>query len=294
MVGRERPESRAAWAIGWRPNRSFQLPTNVAGNLPRWLGGIPLLPAWGLMPASSQGGIWPAPLPADPVCAPKTERSKPPVTRPVQSRDARSPARNIEPVPLVWPPAVAKTFLAKSLYLSLSSNRSAAIDPRLSNSEPAHQNPVDSAMAAIVAKPKRLLNVSWKLRHSEGGVPPSRITRCLCERYGPLWLIIRQCSLSLSALTLLCAFPWDCVASSATKPRPNNRPRTQTRSRERSRFGPRQAMADRRVRSLPSSRLWWPIRAAAPIGSAMKVWTYSRQPALFFSCCASCRYEIVS
>src|SRR5206468_13002007 len=33
-----------------------------------------------------------------------------------------------------------QTFLAKSLYLSFSSNRSAAIDPRLSNSEPCVSN----------------------------------------------------------------------------------------------------------------------------------------------------------
>src|SRR5580693_2269411 len=117
-----------------------------------WSGGIHLPQASGLTPASNPDDISPVRLLADLVRAPKTERSTPQVTLPVQSQVARFLARNIAPILPGSPPAGAK-FLSRRACTCLSRQTDRLRSIRGSQKEsPERQTPVDSSMLRIIEK----------------------------------------------------------------------------------------------------------------------------------------------
>src|SRR5262245_56159658 len=133
------------------PSRSFQLPPNVAGNAPSSSGGILLPQASDLKPASNPDDISLTRPLADPVHVPKTERSLPPITRPVRFQVARSQARNILPILGDGSPVKAK-FSSQRVctYLCRQTDRQPPIQGSQPRS-PAPQTSVNSSMPAIVS-----------------------------------------------------------------------------------------------------------------------------------------------
>src|SRR5271166_7060736 len=107
--------------------------------------------------------------------------------------DAGSPV-----VPLVtfrnpwrWPASSGQTFVAKSLYLYFSSNRSAAIDPRLSNREPCASNFGRLIDAADCWKPRadiqhNILKICFCSRIRGGEVRGQSRRQRLCDVIGQL------------------------------------------------------------------------------------------------------------
>ena len=115
-------------------------------------GGIHLPQASGLTPASNPDDISPIRPLADPVPAPKTERSRPLVTQPVRSQVARFLARNIPPILPGGSPVEAKLSSRRACtYLYRQTDRLRSIRGSQTGS-PARQTSVDSSMPRIVQK----------------------------------------------------------------------------------------------------------------------------------------------